>query len=267
MQSSIFKYGALLAGDGLACGSQILRLAKTASDREQVFRLRYQIFNEELKEGLKENEATGMDQDAYDQYCDHLMILQGDRVVGTYRLLPGPQRPASGFYSEEEFDLSGLGLDPKDSVELGRGCIAPEFRKQATLLSLLFGLAVYLDMKSARYLFGCGSLPLMTENDAEATYEDLCKRGKILDQVRVRPQPSHAFKGDATKGTSQVPPLIEVYMAFGAQIIGRPAFDPAFGCYDLFVLIDTHQKTEWGMQLLQRFDRRIQGKNEQDQNE
>lgn len=247
-------------GAGLNCGSQVLRLAQTDAEREQVFRLRYQIFNEELKEGLKENEATGLDRDMYDDYCDHLMILSGDQVVGTYRLLPGAQRPLKGFYSEEEFHIEGLGIDPLKAVELGRGCIAPEFRKQSTLLGLLFGLSVYLDLKEARYLFGCGSLPPMGENDAEATYQSLLESGKIMDKFGVHPRSTHDFRGDASKGKAQVPPLIEVYMAFGAQIIGRPAFDEAFGCYDLFVFIDKLQITEWGVQLLERFDRRISAK-------
>lgn len=254
----------MLKGDGLAVGSQVLRLAKTDSDREQIFRLRYKIFNEELKEGLKENEATGLDQDIYDRYCDHLMILLGDQVVGTYRLLPGPKRPDGKFYSEEEFHLEGLGIDPNEAVELGRGCISPEYRKQSTLLGLLFGLSVYLDLKNARYLFGCGSLPLMTADDAEATYQDLFARGKIVEKFGVHPRDTHDFRGDETKGTPQVPPLVEVYMAFGAQIIGRPAYDPAFGCYDLFVFIDKEKRTDWGVQILERFDRRIQGRNEQD---
>jgi L-ornithine Nalpha-acyltransferase len=265
VQISTQKYAELLAGDGLKCGSQILRLAKTDADRDAIFRLRFQIFNQELNEGLKENEATGLDQDAYDRYCDHLMIVQGERVVGTYRLLPGRQRPPSGFYSEEEFHLDGLGIDPNDAVELGRGCIDPEYRKQSTLMNLLFGLSVYMEIKSAKYLFGCGSLPLMSEDDAEATYEDLSKRGKIVDKFGVHPRATHDFKGDASRGTPQVPPLVEVYLAFGAQIIGRPAYDPAFGCYDLFVFIDKSQRTEWGIQILERFDRRIQGRNEQEQ--
>lgn len=260
VHSSFAKHGDLLRGEGLLCGSQILRLAQTDSDREQVFRLRYQIFNEELKEGLKENEATGLDQDPYDDFCDHLMIISDDRVVGTYRLLPGAQRPAQGFYSEEEFHIEGLKIDPQEAVELGRGCISPEFRKQSTLLGLLFGLSVYIDMKQARYLFGCGSLPIMTEDDAEATFQQLCDRKKIVELANVHPRSSHDFRGDASRGTPQVPPLIELYMEFGAQIIGRPAFDPLFGCYDLFVLIDKAKITEWGTQLLARFDRRITGK-------
>jgi len=264
VQISTKKYAELLGGEGLKCGSQTLRLAQNDADREAIFRLRFEIFNQELNEGIKANEATGLDQDDYDQYCDHLMILQGERVVGTYRLLPGRKRPASGFYSEEEFHLAGLGVDPEESVELGRGCISPEYRKQATLMNLLFGLSVYMDVKSARYLFGCGSLPLMTADDAEATYEELRTRGKIVDKSGVAPRETHAFRGDASKGTPQIPPLVEVYMAFGAQIIGRPAFDPIFGCYDLLVFIDKEKRSDWGVQILERFDRRIQGRNEQE---
>ena len=50
----------------------------------------------------------GYDTDAYDTWCDHLIVkdLMNDAVVGTYRLLRGNVATRQlGFYSENEFDL------------------------------------------------------------------------------------------------------------------------------------------------------------------
>lgn len=242
---------------GLPCAKLTIKLAANDQERAQVFRLRYQVFNKELGEGLAENEATGLDRDEFDQYCDHLMVLLQDKVIGTYRLLTGPQRPASGFYTETEFDLKGLGLDPNLCVEIGRGCILPEYRKQTTLISLFWGLHRYMMVRKARYLLGCASLATMNHDSAEATILELEKMGKIENIPGVHPLKSHTFHGDASKGSAQIPPLVGFYLQFGARIIGRAAFDPIFGCHDLLTLFDMEHLSEWGTELLSRFDRRL----------
>jgi hypothetical protein len=59
------------------------------------------------------------------------------RVVGTYRLLRQDVAMANGgFYSAGEFDLSAL-IDQsgpgRQLLELGRSCVAPEWRTSATM--------------------------------------------------------------------------------------------------------------------------------------
>src|SRR5687768_15229227 len=68
-----------------------LRLAQTSEDLQAAQRLRYEVFNVELGEGLAKSHATGLDEDAYDAYCDHLLVVQEatGEVVGTYRLQTG----------------------------------------------------------------------------------------------------------------------------------------------------------------------------------
>jgi putative hemolysin len=244
---------------GLPCGRIILKLAENEEERKSVFKLRYNVFNEELGEGLPESQSTQMDQDIYDDYCDHLMVIADKKVVGTYRLLWGSKKPNSGFYSSTEFQLTGLHLPDKDTVELGRGCIQPEYRKQTTLMALFWGLHRYVLDRKARHLIGCGSLPPMSHDSAEATYEKLVAMGKVKDILGVGPLATHAFKGDASKGTAVLPPLIGFYLEFGAQIVGRPAFDSIFGCHDFLMLFDMENLSEWGSELLARFDRRLNG--------
>src|SRR5688572_19418071 len=121
---------------GLPCGRFTVKIATSDAEKEEVYRLRYKIFNEELGEGIPENAATGMDVDSFDPYCEHLLLKIDNKIVGTYRLLYGPQRPSEGFYTETEFKLSNMPIDFSRTVELGRGCIDPAYRQKTTLMTL-----------------------------------------------------------------------------------------------------------------------------------
>jgi len=242
---------------GLTCGRLTVKLATTESEKKALYRLRYEIFNEELGEGIPENAATGLDHDPYDPHCDHLMLLHNGAAVGTYRLLYGPERPAQGFYSQTEFDLSQLPFDWNHMVELGRGCIRKDFRKQTTLLSLFWGLHRYMMARGARYLMGLGSLAVMPHNDAEATFLRLIQEGRIDPTLHVTTQAATTFKGDASRGTAKIPPLISLYFEFGAHVLGRPAYDPIFRCHDILLYFDMDHLSKWGSELLERFDKRL----------
>jgi hypothetical protein len=70
--------------------------------------LRFEVFNLELGEGLAASHAIERDEDAYDAYCDHLLVEREDtrEIVGTYRLQTGQLAAANlGYYSEQEFDF------------------------------------------------------------------------------------------------------------------------------------------------------------------
>ena len=92
-------------------GRYSLRLARSEGDLDAVLRLRYEVFNLELGEGLDASRATGRDQDEFDLACDHLMVedVNDGRVVGTYRMQTSEVAARGrGFYSAGEFDLSLL---------------------------------------------------------------------------------------------------------------------------------------------------------------
>lgn len=242
---------------GLPCGRLTLKIAQNPEELEKVFRLRYKIFNEELGEGLPENADSGLDVDEFDRHCEHLMLIDKQHVVGTYRLLNGRDRPAQGFYTEGEFEISTLPIDPNQTVELGRGCIDSAHRNKTSLMALFWGLHQYVLARNARYLIGCGSLPPMSANDAEATYAELSALAKVRQIPGVHPRHPNEFHGDASRGQAQLPPLISLYLEFGAQIYGRPAYDPIFRCYDMLLVFDMEHLTPWGTELLSRFDRRL----------
>ena len=122
-----------------------LRLASGRSEKIEAQRLRFEVFNLELQLGLTSSLASGLDQDAHDGHCDHLLVVDTDRdcLVGTYRLLSFDRVPSFGFYSESEFDLTNVKRSGLRLLELGRSCVALEYR-DGRVISLLFrGIAEY----------------------------------------------------------------------------------------------------------------------------
>ncbi len=244
---------------GLPCGKYTLKVAENTQEVDASLKLRFQIFNNELGEGIPENESIERDVDEFDEYCDHLLVLSETKeVIGGYRLLYGPNRPSKGFYSESEFDFSKLNIDFNKTVELGRACIHPEFRKQTTLLALFWGLHRYMLARKAKYLLGCASLPpKLSNDDAECTYEFLTNENRVYPGAPITPLPKNENPGDAGQGNPHIPPLLAVYLEFGAKVMGRPAYDPVFACFDLPVFFDMDHLSTWGSELLKRFDKRL----------
>lgn len=90
----------------LQLGKYEIRLAETLAEREAACRLRFRVFNIELGEGLESSYQTGLDQDHFDLFCDHLIVEDRFRreVVGTYRMQSGGTAAENlGYYSEQEF--------------------------------------------------------------------------------------------------------------------------------------------------------------------
>src|SRR5688572_21248706 len=85
-----------------------VRLASTAAERRAAFRLRFEVFNVELKEGLDRSFTDRQDVDRFDGVCDHLIVESPEgAIVGTYRVQTGVTADRNlGFYSEQEFDFT-----------------------------------------------------------------------------------------------------------------------------------------------------------------
>src|SRR5436190_11982060 len=102
------------------------RLARSADELRRAQRLRFEVFNLELGEGLAESYVTGADVDPFDEFCDHLIVeeLPTGEIVGTYRLQTGQLAAANlGYYSEREFDFAPYEPFRCELIELGRACV------------------------------------------------------------------------------------------------------------------------------------------------
>jgi putative hemolysin len=219
-----------------------LALAAEADDVRAVQRLRFEVFNLELHEGLPEAFVTGLDADEFDEACDHLIVRERETraVVGTYRLQTGRSAALHrGYYSAREFEFSPFEPVRDQLVELGRACVAADHRNQTVLGLLWKGIARYAHAHGARYLTGCSSLTTQDEAAALATYRQLA--ASCLVEPRWRTRPCAGWACAAHEGGAialPVPRLLRAYLALGARICGEPAIDREFGTVDYLTWID-----------------------------
>lgn len=222
---------------GLAVG-----LALTQEEVEQIQRLRYSVFTEDMG-AVFPGAEDGLDQDRFDPWCEHLMVRELDtkRVVGTYRILtPEKARKAGGYYSESEFDLSGLGNLRDQLVEVGRSCTHADYRSGAAIMLLWSGLAEFLRRGGYRHLLGCASVSLRDGGVTAAEVWRTVSR-HLQDPDVPRVQPLHRYPVEHLDSTlpARVPPLIKGYLKLGARVCGEPAWDPDFNAADFPVLLST----------------------------
>jgi putative hemolysin len=230
-------------------GKYLIRFAHDREELDEALKLRFEVFNLELDEGLGSSFRTGRDLDEYDPHCHHLLIIEAEsrRVVGTYRMQTGAMAAAArGFYSACEFDLSHLPLEMlEDSVELGRACVARSHRNTQVLFLLWKGLACYLAYNRKRYLFGCCSLTSQDAREGKLTADLLAREAHLHPQLRVTPNPGfECYPPNFVVNQPQavkLPKLFRAYLRLGAKVCGPPAIDRSFKTIDFFVLFDVFQ--------------------------
>jgi putative hemolysin len=232
-------------------GHYVVRFARTREEIDAALKLRFEVFNLELGEGLAASFATGRDVDEFDAICHHLIVLDADehKVVGTYRCQTGEMAAAKGFYSAGEFDFSHLPADVLlDAVELGRACVARSHRNAQVLFLLWKGLAAYVIANRKRYLFGCCSLTSQDVSEGRRVFEMLKESGQLHPTLRVLPKAGFECGTDDLSfdqaAEANIPRLFRTYLRFGARACGPPAIDRLFKTIDFLVLFDVEEMAE-----------------------
>lgn len=236
----------VLPPDDLVKGRYRLTFVRRAEQLRSVQRLRFEVFNLELGEGLESSLESGLDADDLDEALHHLLIIdeRTGKAVGTYRMQTAAMAAANcGFYAAREFDISAFPLPiVEHAVEVGRACIAREHRSRRVLHLLWRGLARYLTWTDKRYLFGCCSLTTQDGRVGNQVHARLVEDGCLHPSVRAWPLPGmecglHDYE-NAAGASMEVPPLFQSYLNLGAKICGPPAIDREFGTIDFLVLLD-----------------------------
>ena len=238
-----------------------VRLAASEAEIAAAQALRYEVFYDEM--GARPGAAMKrlrLDADAYDAICDHLLVIDHadasrPRVVGTYRLLRQDVAMAhGGFYSAGEFDLSALIAQSgpgRQLLELGRSCVAPQWRTSATISLLWRGIAAYLGQHGIGHLFGCASLhgadPLL--HAAELSY--LYHHHLAPPQLRAAARPPQRTEMnrldpaviDTRAAARALPPLFKAYLRVGAMVGDGGFVDHQFNTVDVFVVMPVDRIT------------------------
>jgi L-ornithine Nalpha-acyltransferase len=218
-----------------------VRLAINDAEVEAAQELRHHVFRE----------ASGRDCDRFDQYCDHLIVLDAckdNEIVGTYRLLREENaRRAGGFYSQTEFDLEALRarLPERRIMELGRSCVLPEYRTKRTVELLWQGVWACCRAWNIDLMCGCASFPGTIAAAHALPLSFLHHHARAMDawgvkahmEVRVDMDMMPAEAIDVRAALSVMPPLVKGYLRVGAQFGDGAVVDQEFGTTDVFVIM------------------------------
>lgn len=227
-----------------------LRFVQSQNDLERVQRLRFEVFNLELQEGLASAYQTGRDVDAWDDVCTHLMVEHDEtqQVVGTYRMQTGwTAKDALGYYAAQEFDMTVFAAERGQLIELGRACIAKKHRNFSVLVLLWRGIAAFAQEHGARFLIGCSSLTSQNPQDAQAAYGEM--QAHLAPKIyRTMPHAALACETVAPAQCSgfKLPKLLTTYLSLGAWVCGPGAMDANFKTIDFLTLLDLQSpQTKW----------------------
>lgn len=216
-------------------------LARNEAERRAAQKLRWRVFAEELGARLATPEP-GVDRDEFDAHCEHLLVRDGDEVVGTYRILsPKGAREVGAWYSEGEFDLRRLEAIRGRMAELGRSCIDARYRTGGVIALLWAAIARHVIARGYEYLCGCASMSALDGGAGAAEFflGTSTAENMAPEQYRVhplRPLPA-ALDADGGVEKTRVPPLLRGYLRCGAYVCGEPAWDPEFNTADFFMLL------------------------------
>jgi putative hemolysin len=224
----------------------LVKIADNLSEIDSALRLRFDVFNLELKEGLSSSYFTLRDEDAFDRQCHHLIVVEKKtgNIVGTYRMQTYEMAVSGkGFYSDTEFNIWNLGRPMlKRSVELGRACIAKEYRNGRILFLLWKGIAQYVSTMKKRYLFGCCSIPGTDVAEGTCFMKYFRDENHLVQEVKILPRAGFRCYNPACLTyhviSSKLPPLMEMYFRYGAKVYSYPALDREFKTIDFLLVLD-----------------------------
>lgn len=217
-------------------------------------KLRHQVFFQEEGHELPAKHE-GIDEDKFDAICDHLLVLDTPEggepnVVGTYRLLrSNTELKFDRYYTQTEFDIAKILEKPGIKLELGRSCIAPEYRNGAVIQLLWRAIGAYLVHFKIDYMFGCASFHGLDPMEFQQGISYLHHKHLAPEELRTTPMPD--WKGEVTLleaeqvdkkiAQEQLPPLLKGYMRLGGYVGEGVVVDKEFHSVDVCIIVDSQQ--------------------------
>ncbi len=234
-----------------------LRLAETEEEVAAAQALRYRVFYEEMSaKASAEMAAAKRDFDAFDAYCDHMVVFDSacgagpEAIIGTYRVMRREAAKRCGrFYTAGEYDIANLLAYPGEALELGRSCIEADHRNGGTMQLLWRGIAEYVLAHDVGLMFGCASLPGVEPAALAVPLSYLyhhhlappALRAWALPERRVAMNVIPLADISPRAALHMLPPLIKGYLRVGGFVGEGAVVDHDFGTTDVCVVV----KTEW----------------------
>ena len=232
-----------------------VRLARDMHDLQGAQRLRYRVFIEELGgNGAMVDHENRLEQDEYDPWYDHLLLIDESRapaslehVVGAYRLLTCARAEKLGrYYTDTEYDLTLLKGSGRRLLELGRSCVHPDHRGGASMLMMWNALADYVKDRDIEIMFGTASFHGTDVDSLRQSLAWLHHNHLAPDDIRVTARPDHrqemdlmpASDLDRRAAMENMPPLLKGYLRLGGFVGDGAWIDHEFNTTDVCLLVD-----------------------------
>ena len=215
--------------------------AQSAAEIEEVQRLRFRVFSEELGVTLKGED--GIDSDQFDGLSKHLYVrnTQTGKVIGTYRIITPDVAEAIGWYTATEFDISNLLASGKKVLEVGRACVDKDFRSGAVVLMLWKAILQYAQKNAYSCIIGCTSVPISSNSPAVFDVKQLLlQSGSFSNDFWVTPRIPFTTEMQVPVNAdvkAAIPALFKGYIRLGGKFCGEPTFDADFHCADFFTYL------------------------------
>lgn len=222
------------------------RLAENAADIEAMQRLRYLCFIDGAAAAQTELRAQGLDGDAFDAVCAHVLVEETatGRVVACCRLLPISSGAEIGrSYSAQFYELSALRTYSGPMVEMGRFCIAPDCRDPDVLRLAWGAVTRFVDQRGVGMLFGCSSFHGIEAEEYEDAFALLAQRHIAPRRWLPRVKAPSVFrfarllrrrKTDRKRALVKMPPLLRSYLAMGGWVSDHAVVDFDLGTLHVF---------------------------------
>ncbi|GAP37552.1 GNAT family N-acyltransferase [Piscinibacter sakaiensis] len=221
--------------------------ARHADEVAEAQRLRHRVFVEELgaRPRVPPGTPAGHEADLFDAHCEHLLLRPRHDdgscgpVVGTYRVLTAAAaRRTGGFCSDTAFDLTRLRPLRARMAELGRACVAPQWRAGFAVGALWGALAEFMPGHGVETVIGCASLGLRDGGHAAASLWERLRAGHLAPiEHHVQPRIALPVEALSHQLAVETPALLRAYLRCGARLLGPPAWDTDFQTADLPLML------------------------------
>jgi len=199
-------------------------------------------FEEIRKDAFPAEQQIGLD--PLDEFCDYLLVKQGENLAAGCRMLGSVQaKKAGGFYTASEFNIQGFLESEANPMELSRFCIADEYRQNARILRRFWRfMASYVSENNITALFGCASFPGVEPSDLSQEFHQL-KKEHLMPKGLIKPKPQTEhfhLKELPTPSNAEepkFPPLVKSYINMGGKVSDVGFIDRQFNCIDLCIAV------------------------------
>lgn len=208
-----------------------VRLAKDSADLLACQALRHQCFFG----------RAGVDADAFDLACDHIMIAGDAGLVATLRLHRVDALPQT--YAAQRYDLRALARYPRPMLELGRFCRSADGADADVLRLAWGGVAQIVDAQGIGLIFGCSSfagLDPAAHRDAFGLLAQRYPAPPAYAPGRASLQTIALAQGgyDHRAALLQMPPLLRSYLSMGGWVSDHGVLDAEMHTIHVFTALE-----------------------------